>query len=120
MDEPQAAGWFAEHWDKIVTHPLAAALAGSLLASFHAFPGATAGVKAANGISSFVIGIYLGPAVNDYAGVLSERVQALVVVACALGGLLVANAFLSWLRDTRFADLPIIKRIFGAKEQTPP
>lgn len=75
------------------------------------------GAKAANGISSFVIGVYLGPAVNDYAGVVSERVQALVVVACALGGLLVANAFLAWLRDTRFADLPIVRSVLGAKEQ---
>lgn len=115
MDEKQAAGSLAEHWDKIFYHPLAAAVTGAVMAGFHAFPGATRSAKLINGISSFLIGVYLGPAVNEYAGVGSERVQALVIVACALGGLIVANAFLDYLRTTRFSDLPFVRRVLDTK-----
>lgn len=115
--------WITEHWQQLITHPLIAALAGSVMASFHAFPGASRSAKLLNGISSFIVGIYLGPAINEWQGITSERISALIIVAASLGGLILANGFLEYLKTTQALNWPLIGpflRVLTATNGAPP
>lgn len=117
MSEPSAGlGWLNEHWEVLLQHPVVVSLLGSVLAVWHAFPGATYGAKLLNGVSCFFIGIYAGPALNDAMGTESKRVAAAVTLGCAIGGLVFVNGALEWLRATKFADVmaqvPVIGAVF--------
>ena len=112
--EQSTIGWAAEHWQLVLQHPVVVCLMGSALAAWHAFPGASRGVKFANGVSCFIIGIYAGPAVNEWWGTQSKNVAALVILGCAIGGLIVMNAMLEYLRTTKFAELPFLNRFLGS------
>ena len=131
MSEPQdgfgvlvrAAGWMTEHWEQVLQHPIVASALGSLFAAWHAFPGATTAAKAVNGVSCFLIGVYAGPAINDAWGTESKRVAAGVVIACSVGGLVVVNGALDYLRRTPFADLmakvPLVGKLFERNKEQP-
>lgn len=114
--EPSLFQWLTDHWQSILQHPVVASLVGSFGSAFYAFPGATGPVKAVNGVFSFFIGIYGGPAIIEWRTIESKHVGALIIVACALGGLIVANAFLEWLRSTKFADYPVIRNMLNRNE----
>jgi hypothetical protein len=118
-EQTTAAGgsWFLEHWQAVLQHPLVVSALGSCLAVWHAFPGATWGSKAVVGASSFILGIYGGPALNSWWGIQSRHVEALVILGCATGGLIFCNAFLEYLRATRFADLPMIRNMLGRAQE---
>lgn len=102
-----------DRWQSIIYHPVVASCTGALGAAFHAFPGAARGIKVLNGISSFFIGIYLGPALVEWRGIESMRIGAAIIIACALGGLIAVNGFLDYLRTTRFSDWPVLRNILG-------
>ena len=114
-DSGGGARWVIDHWQQVIYHPLTASLTGAFGAAFHAFPGATPRVKALNGVLSFFIGIYGGPAIIDFRNIESERIGAAIIVMCALGGLIAVNAMLDYLRTTRFVDWPIVKTFLGPR-----
>ena len=102
-----------DKWQHLIYHPVIASLTGALGAAFHAFPGAATGIKILNGVSSFFIGIYGGPAVVEWRGIESQRIGAAIIIACALGGLIAVNGFLDYLRTTKISDWPILRNILG-------
>lgn len=109
--EPNWLQWVLEHWQQVLYHPLVASLTGAFGAAFHAFPGASTGAKAVNGVSCFFIGIYAGPAIIEWREVESLRIGAGIIVATSLTGLIAVNAALDYMRNTPLADWPIIRNI---------
>jgi hypothetical protein len=119
MPVPQdnsSAQWLIEHWQQVIYHPVIASLTGAIGAYLHAFPGASPSLKAINGVSSFFVGIYLGPSIVEWREILSPRIGAAIIVGCALVGLVAMNAALEYLRSTPIAQWPGLRGFFG----TPP
>ena len=105
--------WVLEHWQQVLAHPLVASLVGALGASAYAFPGASRGAKALNGVASFFIGIYVGPSLIEWRHIESERIGAAIIVGCALGGLIGVNAGLEYLRTTKLAQWPFFRTLLA-------
>ena len=116
--EQTGLAWFAEHWQQVLAHPLVASALGAVGAATYAFPGATVGVKAANGVASFFIGIYLGPWIVESRSIESLRLAALIIVSSALGGLIMVNALLEHLRSTKIAQWPFFRNLLAPPATT--
>lgn len=112
-DKPQGVQWVVENWQQVFYHPVVASVAGALAAAFHAFPGASRGAKTINGILSFFIGIYAGPAIVEWREIESTKIAAAIIVACALGGLITANAALEYMRTTKIAQWPFFRTLLA-------
>jgi len=113
QQESSSAQWLIEHWQQVLYHPVIASLAGAIGAAIHAFPGASRSLKAINGVSSFFVGIYLGPSIIEWREIVSPRIGAAVIVGCALGGLVAMNSALDYLRTTPMAQWPVLRNFFG-------
>lgn len=110
---------FLNNWQSIIYHPVVASFTGALGAAFYAFPGATIGIKAMNGIACFFVGIYAGPAIVEWRGVVSAKISAAIIIACALGGLIIVNSCLDYLRKTKIAEMPFLRGFLGANQPPP-
>lgn len=118
MNENNWLGSLLDDLQRAMYHPFVASLIGAFGAAVHAFPGATTSAKALNGVSCFFIGIYMGPAVIEWRGIVSEKISAAIIIACALGGLIVVNACLEYLRTTKLANMPFLRSFFAPTDKT--
>jgi hypothetical protein len=107
------AAWLAKHWETVIFHPVFASLIGAMGASVHAFPGATAKAKATNGFLSFFVAIYGGSLLVEWRSLESMKLIGATYAACALGGLIVINGVLEYLRTTKAAQWPILRGILN-------
>jgi len=83
-------------------HPAVVAALGSILA-LKAIPGTSYLEKLGNVAASFVLAIYLGPALIEYMDITSRKIGAAVIVGIAATGLVVFNGVIDGIKKTDLA-----------------
>lgn len=96
-------------WKQWAFHPLIASLCGAALTLWNGIPGSSRGVRLTNAISTFIVGVFVGAAIVEWRGMTSRSLIGLTHLLTAIGGLILMSGFLSYLQETKFADLPIIR-----------
>jgi hypothetical protein len=111
--------WVAENWQSVFHHPLFVSLVGSAMAAANSFPGATPRTKAWNGVFSFFIGIYAGPAIVSWRQIENSHIAAAIILGCTLGGLVAMSAALEYLRTTPIAGWPFFRTLLSQPAPPP-
>lgn len=81
----------------LLTHPVIAAAAGSLVA-LRALPGTSYAEKFANLAAGFAIAAWGGPAIVDWLSIAGPKLASGVIFVCGATGLVAANAVWEGIR----------------------
>lgn len=84
---------------ELLTNPLVAAVAGSLV-GLRALPGATLPEKLATVGAGFALAAFAGPAVVEHMGIVSPKVGAGVIFVIGAAGLVIFNSFIEGIKRT--------------------
>lgn len=89
-------------WSELLTHPVVAAAAGSLL-GLKALPGTSNAEKLANVAAGFMLAAWGGAALVDYMVIASPKVAAGCIFMVGAAGLVVFDAVIQAVKRTDMA-----------------
>lgn len=88
----------------LATSHFVAAFVGSLV-GLKAMPGASIWQRIGNLCLGFGLAVFAGPALAEWAGVTSPKIQAGVVFACGAAGLVAFSAVVDGIKQTPLAQI---------------